>query len=67
ISLVGSAGQVVYARVWGYDGATGTFGFCAVRPPNNDEPCSATNLTARSTCSYTGGSNIGATYTTAPG
>lgn len=67
ISLVGSAGQVVYARVWGYDGASGTFGFCAVRPPNNDEPCSATNLTARSTCSYTGGSNIGATYTTAPG
>ncbi len=36
-------------------------------PPPNDNPCSATTIVAGSTCSYTNGTNVGATNTTNPG
>jgi len=60
-----TGGSVYYIRVWDYDGgSTGDFNICITEPappPSNDEPCSATTLTANLACSNTSGTTIGAT------
>ncbi|MCB0767120.1 MAG: T9SS type A sorting domain-containing protein [Flavobacteriales bacterium] len=58
-------GVTYYLRVWGYNGATGSFNICVSipPPPANDDPCSAVPLTVNSTCSYTSGNNQSGTAT----
>ncbi|MCB9178397.1 MAG: T9SS type A sorting domain-containing protein [Flavobacteriales bacterium] len=60
-----TAGVTYYIRMWGYNGATGTFNICVSIPPApaNDDPCSAVGLTLNSTCSYTNGNNQSGTAT----
>ncbi|HNU56902.1 MAG TPA: T9SS type A sorting domain-containing protein [Flavobacteriales bacterium] len=60
-----TAGVTYYVRVWGYNGATGSFDICVSIPPApaNDDPCSAVTLTLNSNCSYTSGSNQSGTAT----
>ncbi|MFC4263752.1 gliding motility-associated C-terminal domain-containing protein [Ferruginibacter yonginensis] len=60
------AGTVIYIRMWGFGGETGTFGICVTAniPPSNDECTAATNLTVNSnlTCTtVTGGTTLNAT------
>ena len=65
ISLTGQTpGSTLWIRVWEYgNNNNGTFDICAYNPPSlsNDDPCSATNLTVGSTCSFNTYTNAGAT------
>ena len=60
-----TSGSVYYVRVWGPNGATGTFNICVTRPVNGDLPCLAIPLDGGSACSFTNYSN--ANTTAAPG
>lgn len=63
-------GATYYVRVWGENGASGTFNICAFVPAVNDEPCVATDITIGTSCSYTGHTNVNATISSnipAPG
>lgn len=63
-------GTTYYARVWGENGAMGTFNACVWSPLTNDDPCSAIPLNLTSTCGMQGYHNVGATATSgipAPG
>ena len=61
-------GSTVWIRVWEYgNNNNGTFGICVTFPPPpplNDDPCTAIDLTAGSTCTYATYSNEGATTST---
>lgn len=62
-------GATIFIRVWEYGGDNnGTFSICASSPVpmTNDEPCTATPLTANASCSYTSASSIGATGSVGP-
>ena len=63
-------GATIYVRMWEYgNNNNGTFSICARDGtpggggggPANDDPCSATPLTAGATCSFTAATNAGAT------
>ncbi|HRH37365.1 MAG TPA: T9SS type A sorting domain-containing protein [Flavobacteriales bacterium] len=56
-----TVGATYYVRVWGENGATGTFNICAYVPLVNDDPCGAISLTLGTTCSYTTYNNSAAT------
>ncbi|MNJ84230.1 hypothetical protein D3C87_16780 [compost metagenome] len=59
-------GSTIFIRVWEFGGDNnGTFQICASAPlpMTNDDPCTATPLTANASCSYSTTSNIGATAT----
>ena len=65
-------GSTLFIRVWEFGGdLQGTFGICATAlappppAPANDNPCGAIALTAQTTCSYTTGTTVSATNTTA--
>ncbi|MBK9175443.1 MAG: T9SS type A sorting domain-containing protein [Flavobacteriales bacterium] len=54
-------GTTYYARVWGENGASGTFNACVWSPVTNDEPCTAISLNLGSTCDMLSYHNVGAT------
>ena len=67
-------GNTLWISVWEYgNNNNGTFGLCVTfppPPPSNDNPCTATPVTAGQTCNYTTYTNAGATASTgvpAPG
>ena len=57
-------GSTVWIRVWEYgNDNNGTFGTCVSfppPPPSNDDPCTAIDIVAGTTCTYTTYSNEGA-------
>ncbi|MBL7982005.1 MAG: hypothetical protein JNL52_09370 [Flavobacteriales bacterium] len=55
-------GTTYYVRVWGENGASGTFNMCVVGVAN-DGPCAATSLPVGSSCSNTGTTNVFASHT----
>ncbi len=59
-------GTLVYIRVWGKSGATGSFSICVTDPipPANDEPCNAVALSAPVACTSTTGTTYVATSST---
>ena len=66
--------STVWIRIWEYgNDNNGTFGICVSfppPPPTNDDPCTAIDITAGTSCNYTTYSNEGAsgsTGVTAPG
>jgi hypothetical protein len=50
-------GTTYYVRVWGENGASGTFNMCVVGV-TNDSPCTATSLSVNTSCSNTGSTNL---------
>ncbi len=58
-------GETIYIRVWEYDNDNpGTFDICVTEPPGppvNDDPCTATNLSVNSPCSFSTYTNESAT------
>lgn len=62
-------GQTYLIRIWEYSSGTGTFGICVTDngggggSVSNDDPCSATPVTADVTCSYSSYTTAGATDT----
>ena len=57
-------GSTVWIRIWEYgNDNNGTFGICVSfppPPPTNDDPCTAIDITAGTTCNYVTYSNEGA-------
>ena len=60
-----TGGQTYYVRVWGYNGAVGSFSICVwyAPPPANDEPCASISLTLNTTCVSTTYTNVSASLT----
>ncbi|MBP7514570.1 MAG: hypothetical protein KA791_08490 [Flavobacteriales bacterium] len=77
ITYTGTAGTVLWVRMWEYGNDTfGSFNICATTPtpppppPTNNDPCAATLVTVGTTCTYTTYTNVGSTNSTtlpAPG
>jgi len=71
ITLTGQTpGATLYVRVWDWGGGTGTFNICAEALSGggvtNDTPCTASPLTVNTTCTYSSGTNFGATDSGVP-
>ncbi len=71
LTYTGTAGTVLWVRVWEYGNDTfGAFNICAIAPgappppPTNNDPCGALTVTVASTCSYSTYTNVGATNST---
>lgn len=68
LTYTGTPGATLWVRVWEFgNNAFGAFNICATTPPppsTNNDPCGATVLTPATGCTYTLGSNAGATAST---
>jgi hypothetical protein len=65
LTYTGTPGATLWVRFWEFgNNAFGAFNICATTPPppaTNNEPCGATVLNPAAACTYTLGSNAGAT------